>query len=577
MKIEVLRQIHKGDIKECIVEGDLLFTCGRDNRVVMSYFKDISPICTTEDLGCFINSMYVYGDTLYAGGHNGTVFLLRVDGKSISVVDKVMAHGGNVCSIRGEGERVVSASWDGSVCIWENKRVKESVYTDKSIWAAEYLKGEEIVACCTDGSIIYLNKKNEKYVVSRGLLLHDSCIRDIIVEKDRIITLSNSGVLIATEHSGRVIKKVSLDAISFRIKRMSSKGSTELNHGVTGGVTTELNHIGMGGVTEGTYGVFLDEGVVKVLDGEMEYLYAISLPVLSCWSGCLFPEELVIGASDGNIYKFGGEENVKAKEYLEGLHEQMNIPQEEEKAYKVEDGKVFERKGERGEWELFGEQVDGQKKKYDHTINIELGSKVFKLSFNQNDEYSSVSKEFVSANGLSEEYVPEIIEFLEKNFKRKNNVDITNYTLYSSISYEGVSKKFEKYPNGERALEILLKIFNGSVKSGSEEFSLLIKEIEVILSEWILGDYEKYPVLDCYKYLLAVGGSFDFYFMKNLEIFSDKRDALLYAKLATNILACSFKDKKYVVHNMNRILDKNLVDNEVIRHYKKNLHRAEEK
>ncbi|KAI5187570.1 phospholipase A-2-activating protein [Nematocida homosporus] len=557
-EIETLAQIHLSDIKDCLRDNNYLFTSGRDHFVRLVRLGDFKELSKSEDLFCFVNSLSYLDGVLYAGAQDGYVWRFKREGDSLVRLGKSQAHSSNVCSLRIAGDKVLSASWDGTIGIWMAGKLVEKIRTEKTLWAVEMLVGQSdtLVAACTDGTLLYLERKDGKYVGVKGLRLHESCIRDLVVETDRIVSLSNNGVLVVSELSGKVLIRKDLNLISFRVKRNAETGE---------------------------YTVFGDEGVVRVLDSNLEDLYTITLPVLSCWCGEAYQDKVVVGGSDGRLYRFGSEGKEEAKSQLEGLQvsQTQNVSASatdstpaQQPQYKVVDGKVFEKKGDT--WELFGDQIDSKPKK-DHTINIEVGNRTLQLSFNKKDDFNEVAKGFTKEHGLGEEHVEEIEEFLNRNFgQRTSSRDISKYTTYDTVAWEGLKKKMAEFDKNEAVMGLMQDLQDGRINSKSSGFQARVADAEVVLSEWLQKHSVRFPVLDCYKYLVAKGAQFDFLVLQSLGEWQDKRDALVFAKLATNILAYVPENRKYVQAAMSYICDKGLVAPDVVRNYKRNLYLVEQ-
>ncbi|KAI5180107.1 phospholipase A-2-activating protein [Nematocida sp. AWRm80] len=561
MEIESIKKIHSADIKECVEHSGYLYTVGRDSKIIVSNSSTLEKIEEKEvQKGVFINSIGAEGNNLYLGLQNGIIVGYLINGNKLEEKTRVQAHDNNVCSIRVRNNMVISSSWDGSISLWKDLERIETIKTEKSIWVADILENEKstLIAGCTDGSILYFDKQEGTYQPVKGLSLHSSCIRDILVEKNQFISLSNTGVVLATEYSGKLIQRTDLDSISFRISKYHSAEK---------------------------YIVSSDEGLLHILDKDIKEEYTLSIPVLSCWSAIEVNRNIAVCGSDGRLYLYTSipKNNAQAKqdlqkiqeEYIEAKNKQETKPETDTNVsgnYKVENGKVYQKTN--GVWELFGDQIQDKK---DYNVTVELGSTTYTLSFNKTEEYETVARNFVSEHHLSTEYIPEIIEFLEKNFKGKkvNKVDLAPYTLYNTIALDGLIKKISDHPNSQTVIAFLKDLIEDTkYKKDSPEFKQASSEVEVILSEWMEKEEEKYPILDCYKYLISKSVPLDFLFLRNLnkEVLSCKKNALMYSRVATNILAYSPENKDHVINLMNRILDKKLIPEDAVRHYKKNLH-----
>jgi len=574
VEIAKLRQIHEQDVKDCAIYSDMLFTVGRDGRLFVVSAEDLSPIWSSRSFGCFANSVGVLENLVYVGLQNGTVKTFAIREKQLEEIGNTNEHKENVCFMKVSGNQMISTSWDGKICVWADGKILETVKMEKAVWCADTLKNQKktLVVGCTDGSLVYFERKEGKYSASKGIMLHSSCIRDLLVEDNAIVSLSNTGVVIVSDYSGRVLKKKDLDLVSFRIEKWME--------------------------TEG-YVVSSDEGVVCVLDKELNVSSSINLPVLSCWCAKPALDRVMICGSDGRVYVFGATGSEEGRQELRKLQDRKeeegkadredgdvredmeggkgsgtkDAKTDEEQKYKVVDGQVYEKRA--GVWELFGNQITEEKK--DHTVNIELGTRTFKLSFNKNEEYKEVAKSFVEQYKIGAEYTEEIVEFLNKNFPQKKNKNIEEYCVYRTIAMEGVVKKIEPLENSKVVVGLLEDLESGRISPADKEFKERSHEVEVVLSEWMEEPIEKFPILDCYKYLVAKEVQMNFLFMKDLDVFKDKRDAVMYVKVATNVLAFAPEQKNLLAETVNRIIDRRLVGEEVAAQYKKNLYLSENK
>lgn len=621
VEIVEIRRVHKEDIKDAIIHKDMLITAGRDRSIKVLRVPGLEEICSIET-PAYANSLCALEQPgpslLFAGLQNGSILEFEVNTSGgLHMKKKHSVHKENVSALRavktgfsnscnksterntehstGHSLKVavqekeaepqstaqdavmLSCSWDGAVCIWRipqgGDASVEKVQTEKSIWAAEMLDNgrETVIAGSTDGTVLYLEKKEGgRYEVSRGIKVHKTCIRDVLPCRGGYVSVSNTGVVIESEYSGRAKKKKDFDSISFRISFWE-----------------EMQQ----------YVVSSDEGVVRVLEGDAEQAYVINVPTLSCWHSVPFRNRLYILGSDGRMYVFSAsppnteEEKIKqqeAKNQLVSLQNesgQSSAPAEQAPGsaaseleasdpsnYKVMDGKVYERKGD--SWELFGSVQ--QPKKKQHSISIELGGHTLPLSFDDGESHLDVANGFIVKHRLSPEYTQEIVEFLDKNFPNsKTAANISgDCAVYSTISVAGVSKKVEMLRESDLVIQTIEDLERNELQQKTEAFEERRAALEVVLSEWMGESEEKYPVLDCYKYFVAKGMAFDFIFLKYLNATENRKDAHMFMKLATNLLVFAPETQHYFLRTANRILDKNLVPPEIVHKYKKNLHKA---
>ncbi|KAH9385154.1 phospholipase A-2-activating protein [Nematocida major] len=565
VQIEVVKNVHTSDIKDGVIHNGLLYTVGRDRHVRVSTLDGLEEVWVSKDLGAPANSVCVHKECVYVGLQTGEILRYRISSKkeasgkaeegavSLELESRDAVHSDNVCSLSECSEGVLSTSWDSTVGLTRESGPSEVSKIENTAWSAKKLpESDTVLAGSINGAVSVLRKVSGTYQQEKGLKMHSTCIRDIVMEADRYVSVSNTGVVIASTHSGRVLHKTDLNNTSFRVNAYAGES-------VRG------------------YIVASDQGMVYVLDQNLESLFSIAAPTLSCWNAVAHEGRVYVLGSDGRIYVFGENKSEKYQKVLEEIQDELNSARKsaEEKApspaaasseekdsprYKVVDGNVYVMKD--GEWELFGNQIEEKKK--DHTITITLGSASYTLSFDKTENYYDVACGFVKQNNLGAEYVPEIVEFLNKNFSKPEKRDISKYFVYDTINMEVVGKKIESLPNAPEVVEYLKK----TQETGSPQENE--REIEAILGEWLENGTEKIAVLDIYKYLIAKGADFDLFFLKSLKPLECKKTALVFALIATNVLAMRPECRTLVDVTMMKIIDKGLVNVKILQNYKNN-------
>ncbi|KAI5190399.1 phospholipase A-2-activating protein [Nematocida minor] len=584
VQIEVLKKVHTSDIKDGVVLDSNLYTVGRDRRIQVTSLANLDSLWESPDLGAVVNSICERNKKIYAGLQTGEVLVYEAssdsvnssaaengkDGSaseggrdvkkdknnySLTLISRKKVHNDNVCSLSVFSEGVISTSWDKTMGILREEKDAEIVSLESVAWSAKELPDRSsIIAGCIDGSVAIIKKVDGKYKKTRGLKVQATCIRDVLVEDGKYLTVSNTGVVIMAEQTGRTICKINLDNTSFRMSKYSVDG-------------------------EQGYIVAADEGMVYLLNDRLEKVASIAIPSISCWSAISCNDKIAAFGGDGRIYVFGSTGSEKYQKEMEALQDALNSEKTKEDSsakdqgstneaenkgkYKVVDDKVYELKD--GVWELFGSTVE--KKKKDHTITITLGERNYSLSFDKTEKYEEVADGFVRENGLSSEYIPEIVEFLNENFKKQKPRDVSKYFLYDTLDLENVSKRISSFQNSEKVIEFLKKVKDG--KNIGEEGD---SEIEVILSEWLESGTERVAVLDIYKYLISKGADFDLFFLKGLDVFSCNKIALVYTMISTNVLAMKPECRSLVENTVGRIIDRQLVNSKVIQNFKHNKH-----
>lgn len=555
VQIEVLKKIHSSDIKDGVIYRDKLYTVGRDRTIRITALSDLSELWSSEDLGAVVNSICIDKEVVYIGLQTGELLKYKIEETEenirLKTISREHIHKDNICSLSLSNEGIISTSWDRTIGIIREDKT-EIVKIESIAWSAKKLEGDTntIIAGCIDGSICTLKKNTRgEYEKSKGLKIHSTCIRDILMNKSNYVSVSNTGVVVVSEYTGKTIYRKDLNNTTFRVNRFSDE--------------------------EDGYIVASDEGMVYVLNEKLENLFSIAVPALSCWSAVSHQNKIIIFGSDGRVYVFGDKKSEKYQKILEELQDEINksksidakeensenkIEGDEKPQYKVVDNQVYVMKD--GEWELYGSTVE--KKKKDHTITITLGDSNYSLSFDKTEKYEDVAYGFVKENNLGTEYIPEIVEFLNKNFSKKTGHDLSKYILYDTIEIEAVKKRVEKLPNGSAVIDFITEV--ESQKSIPNNHS----DIEVILSEWLEEGTEKIAVLDIYKYLIAKHADFDLFFLKNLDVLSCRKTALIFSMIATNVLAVRPESKPLVDSMMTKIMDKQLIGPKIIQNYKHN-------
>lgn len=568
VQIEILKKVHSADIKDGVVWKEYLCTGGRDRTIKITKISNLETVWASEDLGAVVNSLAEKENRIYAGLQTGEIVLYDIiEEKSgeksgerayLKQISRRKIHSGNVCSISVYSEGVISTSWDNTVGIFSQEDKLEIVSLESAAWSAKEITGKEtIVAGSIDGTVSIIKKTNGRYRKTKGLKIHASCIRDILIDGEKHLSLSNSGVVIMTDGTGRPTHRVDLDNISFRVNKYSIDG-------VNG------------------FLVASDQGMVYLLSEALERVASIAVPALSCWNAISHNSKVIVLGGDGRIYLFGSEKSEKYQKEMEGLQDALNsektrtaeatketretsdvsTQKSEEPKYKVVDDKVYELKD--GVWELFGSTVE--KKKKDHTITITLGNSNYSLSFDKTDKYENVAKEFLKEHNLSTEYTGEIVEFLNKNFTRQKPKDMSKYHLYNIIDIENVKKRTQDFPNSQTVHTFIERLLSKEITVDASEHS----EVEIILSEWLEKTQERIAVLDIYKYLISQGADFDLFFLKNIDVFSCKKIGLVFGMISTNIQAMRPECRRLVENTMARVIDKQWISPGVLENYKKN-------
>jgi WD40 repeat protein len=584
-QIKRIKRPHMGDLKDVVRWREYVVSAGRDRRVAVSEAHTGLVLLRTEEEKGFVNSLAVReGESsvlmeIYAGVQSGEIVMYRVErGEKELIlrgVERAQGHAGNVSALALHRGFVISTSWDGSVCVWRAGSVEKlcEMKSGATLWSSAVIERDGssfyLLSGTTAGELIYhkisLREGGVESRIHKRIPLHSSCIRDLVVVNGFTYTLSNNGVIMKSNEDGSVVERVETDSISFRIFP-DAQGKLLC--------------------------VTSDGGLVRVFDANLNEIDLLTIPALSSWCGCFVGDELLVCGSDGREYLYGKEEDAAARREMERLFGEMESQREREYPgmestnpnYKVENGKVYHLRS--GGWEMVGDvvkkegsEVSGKfKKAYDHTIDVELDNRTLKLGFNRDEDHESVAKRFLAENNLSEEYFSEIIEFLGKNFSSKTQGYEgirKRFYVYDTISLEGVKKKLHGWPQSEQMFEIMnrysdavgnrdletVEFINANIRAG-EILSLYIGEVR---------KQEYFPVLDVYKFLVGKGMKFDFSFLEGLDLKDERKNCLVFMRLATNLVAFIPEAIEHFGERAKEIATKRLVDEESLTKYRENI------
>lgn len=617
---------HTKDVKEAAVHGRFLITGSRDKTVAISDRNTGKVLLRTDEAGGFVNSLAVSpgagGDApfaIFAGIQTGEIVRYTVDclggAPQLRKREATKGHTNNVCSLKVHGRYLLSASWDGKVCVWRTEDMGSvaEISTDKTPWSAVVVQGsasqgtehapaEKFIVCgCTDGHLLYYKLTESEGAVrvayAKSIAVHKTCIRDLMVKDGFLYSLSNNGVVMKSEASGKILEKVDTDTVSFKLCATADAAGPNRD-----------GPAGDSGVDSGRL-VFVssDEGIARVFDGDLNEKETIKIPALSCWSACAAgPGELLLCGSDGRVYVYSASINESEKRSSESAHRELEALFSEARSdagardgkagatdikstnpnYRIENGRVYQMID--GGWEMIGDVIKkdgageaGERKGYAHTIDIELGDRTMTLAFNGDEDHEDIAKRFVDENGIGPEYIDEIVEFLGKNFPKSRlpttRADVKKrFYVYDTISLEGIKKKLLCLPHAEQLLGMLSRLeSNGEHELDTESIDFLNGNIELdaILSRYIREEKsgEYFPALDCYKYLVSRGMKFDFRFMQTLDLHNEKKNCLVYVRLATNLIAFLPEAIGFFEAQAKRVFDKGLVDEFAVSKYKENM------
>lgn len=502
---------------------------GNELEIINGYLLDSLP-----------NAVASNGDEIAIGCLNGDV-LYKNGNSEFNVIYK---HTNNVCSIDIRNGMIFSGSWDHDAILYNiekdeyqntkkcgnveadaipnkhktddaeiKKCIKDASLTviygadsaesnnakkrhlshPGSVWCAKIVSCEELMTGCADGIIrTYQNGKK-----TAETAYHNGPVRGIVLENDVMFTIDNNGGVFKINKSGVLIRSRFVDEQLYCI-------------------CLYKDYVVVGG----------EQGKLFLLNRDLEIISKKKLQTHAVWDMCENMGSLFAACGEGIVYELNEEseelvEEEKEKEVEDTEFESGGV------RYKIIKGEVFyeTQKG----WEVIGNTIN----KYDHSFTINLDDKNYTLSFNNKDNVYEIARNFLFKNKLRNEYQSEIVDYINKNFK-KNSL----FKKYENIDLEGIERKVGKHKI-TLYIDQILK---------NEHFSDLLSvqpniyEIEHVL---FAGFYENadmsvdslplFIVLDISRFLISKGYVIDMSFIFRISI-SDVKEARTFANLMTNLL-----------------------------------------
>lgn len=271
-----------------------------------------------------------------------------------------------------------------------------------------------------------------------------------------------------------------------------------------------------------------ENGSVFILDKELVILDRINLSCSTCWSATTENEQIVVSGSDGCVYILEFNDMPRKEDAPLPICEKKSTKDAESKTftsnnvrYKREDGKIFIE--ENNEWKFLGYD----EKTYDNSFTVELGGKNYELSFNDTDDVYDIASKFLLENKLSLKYKNEIVNFVNKNFKKSKI-----YKKFEKIDISGIRKMIGQ----NKILSILERINNDNPFISNLCFvENNIYEIEELLFNTGIPNF---VILDICKFLYSKNIKIDISFLFTLKV-EEKKDAKAFAYLMTNLVSDS--------------------------------------
>lgn len=512
-KIESVVEVHSSDIKDVFLGPETRVTCSRDAKIKVLHKNERYTLCPCHG---YVNCLAVTPSLgIYAGCQDGTiVFYPSFDAEPVYIA----GHKANICALDYH-RKLLSGSWDHVLNEWDGEVPVFSFLHPGPVWSCRYISETSFATACTDTKIRIFDSG----VLKVEMQHHLHCVRSLWIHKD-IYSVSNEGMFIQNTLDGGLVKYASHDSLMYSV------------------------------YVDDKYTVLAGDNGRIAVNGKI-----MKFPVQTFWKAVVFEGKVYAAGSDGKLYVLTEDERLEEGE--EAQDTLFEKPEEErcqksgakdgyEDGFqghkkKVVNGKVYMLVN--NEWILFGDVV----KSFDHTFSVDVEGKSLQLSFNDDEDVFDVADRFIKQHKLNEQYKDEIVEFINKNFKKKRP-----YHVYKKVNYEGVEKILSKYQSSA-----ILENLKSPQPENSEGVEQNIKSL--------MGIEERFVLLDCYRYFVAMGFQFDFVFLTKF-IPRDRKEALVFIKLVTNLYPSQPFNLECLRDQIIRIKDERIVSTDIFDKYEGN-------
>ncbi|KAL6122392.1 hypothetical protein NUSPORA_00574 [Nucleospora cyclopteri] len=418
------------------------------------------------------------------------------------------SHRENVCTLEIINDTIFSGSWDNNLLCYDIKE-KEiyNIFTHTgSVWKIKKINEKEIVSGCADGKLrIFKKDDSGKFIFKDEIFYCNFPIRGLCYLKD-----TEGEFLYCGTNEGKILK---IDKNSKKIVNYRDVGILTFCLSLHFDSITKQNILVVGGESKR---VFFLNSKLEVFDfvqlNDVETVWDIKFSnndiLLGCNNGCIYTINKGEEESKGCILKESKgqvkEENTKEVIFSQGGKKYKRV------------GKTIFIEDEKGQWEIFGEATNT----FDHEFTVELEGRTFKLCFNDGDNFHEVAANFLLKHKLNSSYNTDIVEFIEKNFKK------INYEFYSTISLTGIKKFLGNSP----IIELLEEIEANRRQTKLVDFLKLTVEIEEALEKVEI----KFIKFDIAKYLIYKEIPIDLSFILNDKI-NNKKEGKAFCMAVTNL------------------------------------------
>lgn len=379
----------------------------------------------------FVNSLTwdAQNGFLFFGGQDMIIYgVSGVHSMDQEPVYAFVGHEGNVCSLSGGFEMLVSCSWDKTARIWrEGKEDKVLRGHLAAVWDAKVLKDGRVLTASADKSVKLWSA--DGHVLKSFDKLHSDVVRCLCVLEDgnHFVSGSNDGTLKLSNLDGTVLHEfVGHESFVYGVKQLPSG---------------EVVSCG-------------EDRTVRIwnLDGTPKQV--ITLPAVSIWTVDVFSNgDIAVGSSDKVIRVFTESEERRASEQdIEDLHKKVehssvnsqtmgfdesklkpysdlqNSGQKEGQIIVVKNptGVIEAHQWSNGKWAKVGDVVsaagndnkveyEGAKYDYVFDVDVEEGKPPLKLPVNANDNPYDVAEKFILRYELPQSYRDQIVQFIVTN------------------------------------------------------------------------------------------------------------------------------------------------------------------
>lgn len=480
------------------------------------------------NIGTAVNSCASFSHGVVFGTSDGRVGIFKNN-----VPNFYNLHTSNVCSIDYKDGLLVTASWDNSInilqeCPKENANIilgedsftQRNLKLNETIWKVRVVT-KNVFATAGTGQKITLYKNNK---IFKEIDNHAYVIRDFFISENDIYSVDNYGKVLKTSVSGEITRSKNLDEMCFCMCFYNK-------------------YVVIGG----------DNGSIFILNTDLQCVHKLRLPCTSVWDVKADEEFVYCAGSDGILYKLAegsGEDvfvesqatldNTNVETNSKSLHDGYFVSEGVE--YQSKDGQLFKRVGDK--WESVGYAF--QSKQPDNTFTVELSGKNYTLTFNNDENVHEVADRFLSTNKIDKSHHQEIVDFINKNFRKENL-----YSYYSHIELEGIAKTIGKHP----IVDILKEIVAGTRYRSFEKGPKSVQEIEKHLSDNEIPNFVK---LDICKYLVYKKIPIDLSFLFKIDI-QNKKEAKAFVFLLTNMVEDPVFNLKMLYEKVKRLNDLGLI------------------